>query len=316
MYVLASREGLLGSSDLYRAVEWLSDRAWLIDGVRSVESLATFPHVFMQDENLEIRGSLEYACGQNTCDPGKTAEVLPDFLLARLASRDLRAAAVIAKVDLGDHSSRGVLAIASDAKAIQEQVRIEFPGVDVFLTGGVPMMEAFFSAAARDSSILMPVVLLLIFAVTGLFLGSFMQAFLLALMGLGSVIITMGVAGWFGHTLNTATATAPLIIFTLVVASSMHLFMHVSIGQSELGIVGSLTGRVKAAVRSNVVPIVLTTLTTAFGFASMFFVSSPPLRQLGGLASLGVIIGAFPLLDSYAGAICQCSEINFVQAFY
>jgi len=291
LYVLSAPDGLKGSSELSRAIAWLTQNAWWVEGVRSVDSLASYPFVFEDQEGLNVLGALDYACDGGLCDPQKVDEISPAYLVNRLISADYRSAAVVAKVDLGNLSDQAVLSIASEANSLKEAFRYKFKDIDIYLTGGVPMMEAFFVAAGKDSSTLMPIALLLMLVVLGLFLGSLVNAFLLALLGIASVAITMGLAGWFGHTLNTATATAPLIIFTLVVAAAMHLFMHLSngIGASDLG---ARISRVRAATTANAIPIVLTTLTTAVGFASMVFVSSPPMKQLGLMAAGGVVIGA------------------------
>src|SRR5690606_18369193 len=45
----------------------------------------------------------------------------------------------------------------------------------------------------------------------------------------------------------------------------------------------------KESLRVNLKPVILTSVTTAVGFASMNFSDSPPLRELGNIAAIGVV---------------------------
>ncbi len=293
MYVVSPKDGVMEGAEIPQAVHWLSKQAWRIDGVQSVSSLATYPHLISGDDELVVVTALDFYCPLGVaCSSEQMREMSKPHLENRLVSPSNKSLAVVAKVDLSAISSSTVLEMANSARELKSEVKLAFPGVNVYLTGGVPMMEAFFIAAAKDSATLMPVVLLLLIGVLWSVLGGVRQALFLAALGVSTVIITMGGAGWVGYTINTATATVPLVVFTLVVASGMHLFMHIAkdADSSDSEMVAS---RVKAAVRSNIVPIVLTAVTTSLGFLSMIFVSAPPIKQLGILSAVGVVVGAF-----------------------
>jgi uncharacterized protein len=141
------------------------------------------------------------------------------------------------------------------------------------------------------------------------FLGSVVATGLLILVGLSSVTFALGLAGYLGYELNTATATVPLIVFTLVTASAMHLFLHF-VREPDLATQEAVLSAVTTSVRANWLPILLTAATTALGLASLAFVASPPMKQLGLLSAAGVLWGAITTLIVAPCAISYCREVR------
>ncbi len=182
----------------------------------------------------------------------------------------------------------------TSAAELESDFKARYPTLSIHLTGGASMMRAFFDAAKHDASTLMVVVVAVLSIGLVVFLGGIVPALLMLLLGTSSVLITLGIAGWFGHTVNTATATVPLIVFTLVVASSMHVF-HI-LRENQLDSKEAVARAARTAVLANWRPVVLTVLTTAVGLLSMMFVSAPPLRELGVLSAIGVTVGGVLVL--------------------
>jgi uncharacterized protein len=292
VFVVSSADPFYESKILVEAIEWLTDQLWAVQRVVGVESLATHPHASSDGDGLVLQSLLAYVCPPNdTCSKNRFEDVNKAHINHRIISSDARSASIVAKVDLHDPSATDVMTIADAAKELQAHARARYPDLEFRLTGGVPMMESFYSAAREDSERLMPIALVVLAACLYVFLGGVVQTGLLLALGLLAVTVTMGLAGWLGITVNTATATVPLIVFTLVIASAMHFFVHVTKdGAAEDH--ETVLRRVKMALGSNAVPVFLTALTTAVGLASMVFVSAPPIRQVGLLSALGVMVGA------------------------
>ena len=136
------------------------------------------------------------------------------------------------------------------------------------------MMDAFFTAAQKDSARLLPIVVVVLGLGLYVFLGGLIPTAFLIMLGLSAVIVAMGAASAVGLVINTATATAPLIVFTLVVAAAMHVFLHI-VREERLDDSLAVRAAVKVAVNANWKPVVLTALTTAIGLSSMVFVTAP-----------------------------------------
>ncbi len=97
----------------------------------------------------------------------------------------------------------------------------------------------------------------------------------------------MGISGWFGMFISTATVNIPTLVMTLAVADCVHIIAMMRKMMQE--------GKTKAdalthSISVNYMPILITSVTTAVGFLMMNMSDSPALRDLGNLAALGVII--------------------------
>ncbi len=156
-------------------------------------------------------------------------------------------------------------------------------------------MQSYVDATVRDlSGVLLlaigTLVLLLLLTLGSLRLTGIM-------LGLGTITIlsTMGLAGYGGLIIITSTATIPLIIFTIVLAASMHFFVHLlRTYEHEPNV--TILSAVKRAHAANLKPILFTSLTTIAGLLSLSLASSPPIRQIGIWSAIGVMIGTYATL--------------------
>ncbi|HEB02396.1 MAG TPA: hypothetical protein ENI12_04105 [Nitrospirae bacterium] len=101
-----------------------------------------------------------------------------------------------------------------------------------------------------------------------------------------SMVTAMGLAGWLGIALTTASTNAPIIILTLAVADSIHIlstvFQNMRKGKPKHEAIAE-------SLRVNLMPVFLTSITTAIGFLSMNFSDAPPFRDLGNIVAIGVM---------------------------
>jgi uncharacterized protein len=298
VYVVEGVQPLSIDWGLAESVRWLTDAVWSIGSVVAVDSVSTVPVVEEVDDELWVEDMLSHVCGPTNevvCSTDRLSRLSDAVVANRLVDESHRVFAVIAKVDLFDPSTSNVSEIAREALGVKDRFLRQFPDYDLYLTGAVPMMQAFMDAAEHDVSSLLALAMIVLAVGLYLFLGSILVTGVLILIGFTSVVLSLGLAGFLGFTLNTATATVPLIIFTLVVASAMHLFLHL-VREPRLDTPKAVTTAIIASVSANWLPVVLTAATTALGLLSLTFVASPPMHQLGLLSAFGVICGAITTL--------------------
>lgn len=320
-FLIASDRSIFEDPETGASIRWLSEEVWRIEKVVSVESIANFPLVSDDTGELVVHNLLDFVCpkDQQACLSERSASLQKLHIVNRLVDEDARDFSVIAKVDLSDPSTEDVVHIAEKAKELVGAFESRFPDQSLYLTGGVPMMYAFLEAAMNDSGSLIILVVVLLSVGLLVFLGGVLPTLIMISLGLASIAVAMGVAGSLGWVINTATATVPLVVFTLVVASAMHIFLHI-VREERLESRSDVQRATRVAVTSNVRPVVLTALTTAIGLLSMAFVSAPPLRELGILSAVGVASGAIlsftvvPCLFSYLPRLRTSPGLLWVQA--
>lgn len=293
LFGISSTESIEDDPELVRAVHWLTDRCWGIDGVSRVDSIATYPYGEFSADEISMSTLAEAFC-PSVCSSLSADNILKKHLVNRFISADGSTIAVVASVVLDAENSAAVSTISRQSDQIVAEFQELFPSLQLFVTGAVPMMQAFIDASNSDLGSLVLIAAGLFAVLLWTFLRSGVLTLVLVTIGVSSILITMGIAGWFGHTVNTATATTPLVVFTLVVAGSMHVFLYIA--REPCVSNGQVRIAIERAYAANMKPVVLAAVTSVVGLLSLVFVAAPPIKQLGVLSALGVFVGSLVLL--------------------
>lgn len=291
LFVLSASYSVL-EGDFPEAIRWANDTISALNHVTRADSLASYPHPHTEDGELVVQSILDWACPTTQpCRTDATSVLTKPHLVNRVISPDLRTTGVLATVSIERGAVGTIEALHSETQRIRDEFLLQFPNHQMYVTGGVPMMAAFASETANDLSLILPSALIVISILLAMVLGSLRLAGSILIVGIASIITTLGLAGWTGHILNNATSTVPLIVFTLVVTSSMHIAFHFSRNTHADTHRLEAISQAKASLTSSLVPITISAATSAVSLSSLWFVDSPPLSQLGLMSAFGVIAG-------------------------
>ncbi|MGE0624473.1 MAG: RND family transporter [Pseudomonadales bacterium] len=289
LYVIHGTSSIEEGSQI-EAIQWLTDKAWRIHNTIRVDSISSYPVALGQENVIEVLPLSEVACPDlPTCNTGDLEVLRKPQILNRLISKDLHSAGVVATVTLDRSSEDTIKKITDDAESLAAEFRDSFPDLELVVTGGVPMMQAMATYSAEDLGTLLPIALGIVLVLLTLFLGGLAPAFCVLGVAFLAVLTTMGFAGWTGHQINSATSIVPLVVFTLVVTSSMHIMVHFVRLMAVPG--ASAVESTQAALQGNLVPMLVSSSTTAVGLLSLLFLDSPPFKELGYLSAFGVASG-------------------------
>lgn len=223
----------------------------------------------------------------------------PERALARLAidasdavplllSEDHRSAVVAVTLQ----ESTDDLAAAIDAVAqVREALPPHADGLSVELAGVPAIRAAFFELTVRDQSRLGPVALLI--AVAGLWLATRrIQVALVAGVGAGlPPLLLAGLMGASGSPVGLLTQALFTLLPIIAVADTVHVVFRVRAVAAERGRPATDRAVLEDAFADVGFACLLTTITTAVGFASMIVAELPLLRAFGLWAALGVVGG-------------------------
>ncbi len=288
LVAVAPRNGGVFSVKALIALANLTDRAWQTPLSTRVDSLANLDHTRAEDDDIIVEPLVGDIDDLNSEDVERIREIAlsePE-LVDRLVSRDGQFAGITISFAVPENSDAAVIEITDHLAGLLTHARDEYPDIDFFLTGDVPMNRAFADATNSDLETLAPIVLLIIAAVSVVLLRSVLgMVSIIATLGF-TIISTVGFAGWTGTVFNPANSGVPIIVMTVAIAHSVHIvsttLLAMRSGQSrQAAIAGS--------VRLNAWPVFLTSLTTGIGFASLNFSTSPAIRDLGNLVAFGVL---------------------------
>jgi len=289
LFVIAPPDGDVFTPYTLEAVEWLTRQAWQVPYSIRVDSVTNFQHTRAEGDDLIVEDLVEHA---NKLDPGKLAyirevAVNEPQLVNRIVSPTGHVTAVNVIIQLpGLDPAAEVPEVVSFSRALAGQLSERFPGLDVHLTGIVFLNNAFSEMAIKDMKTLIPFMFGIITVLMVLMLRSFWGTLATVFVILLSIATAMGLAGWMGITVTPPLASAPTMIMTLAVADCVHLLVTF---QQRLRSTESKAGAMLEALRVNLQPIFLTSVTTAIGFLSMNFSDAPPFRDLGNVVAIGVV---------------------------
>lgn len=257
-----------------------------LEGVRRVLSVTNAEDLRDVDGGLEIATFLDGA----TRDPAGLAELRRRVLAhpiygGNLVSADGRVAALV--VYFGGITDREYRRLGLD-EAVGRIADEERGEAEVWITGAPRVRSEMARILLQEAFTLSGLILL---ALAGVLLFAFrtLRGVLLPVLTIViAVAWTMGLARAFGHTLNGVTALVPPLLSALGLSYSVHVVSEFYQVAREHGPLAprDLVGRAMTRVA---LPLLLTGLTTAVGFASLTLSSLTAVREFGMLSVVGVV---------------------------
>ncbi len=288
LFVITNDEGNVFERETLAALEELTESSWQVPYSNRVDSLANFQHTYAEEDDLIVENLFEDALDLSDADMERIREVaLSEILLVnRLVSPSGHVTGVNINILLPGESSDEIEETAKFAYKLADEFREKHPELELHVTGGIMFDYGFSVLTKDDMRKLIPLMFVVLVVLVGLFLRSIAGTVGALLIILMSMATGLGLAGWLGFEMTSASAMSPPIILTLAVADSVHLM--VTMFQQMRG------GKTKheaiaESVRINLQPVFLTSVTTAIGFLSMNVSDAPPFRDMGNIVAMGVM---------------------------
>lgn len=287
LFAIAPENGDVFTRETLAAVEELTELAWQIPYSSRVNSITNFQHTRAEKDDLIVEDLVQG--NDNLSDDDllriKRIALSEPLLVNRLLSPAGHVTGVNVIILAPGKSLNEVPKVAAFARKMADDFRKKHPGIKLYLTGGVMMDNAFGEAGLKDMRTLVPLMLLTLVVIVGLSLRSFAGTFTTLIIILISMATGMGMAGWLRIMITAASSSAPTIILTLAVANSVHVLTTI-FQQMRQG--NSKHEAIAEAIRVNLLPVFLTSITTVIGFLTMNFSDAPPFRDLGNIVAMGV----------------------------
>lgn len=160
----------------------------------------------------------------------------------------------------------------------------------IHLAGASVTKEAIASGVRRDIMTFLPAAVLLLLVLLWLMFGDFASSLVpIASVGTSAMILLAGTS-LFGVELNMASAVVPTVILVVGLADSVHLLCEI---RRQYSRIRDASRALVMAVDVVAWPCLITSATSAFGFASLAYSSVIPLRELGIMAAVGLILAYF-----------------------
>ncbi|CAH7424650.1 Predicted exporter of the RND superfamily [Vibrio chagasii] len=291
--VVAPEGGNVFTPETLTLIQNLTVDAWQIPYSSRVDSLANYQHTEAIEDDLLVEDLL-YEEYEHT--PERIAKVkqiaLNEPLLKNAlvsASGDVTIVNVTVQLPEVDKTAE-VQEVIAAINAMIGKYQEQYPNVEFHKAGIIAMNNAFMTSAQQDSSTLVPLMLLVVLVFLTFMLRSFFSVLATLVVIISSIVATMGLSGWAGMFLSTATVNVPTLVLTLAVADCVHVIVTMRQAMQR-GM--EKAQAIQYSIKLNAMPILITSVTTAIGFLMMNMSDSPVLRDFGNLSALGVLIACF-----------------------
>lgn len=268
-------------------IEKMTEAAWQIPYALRVDSVTNFQHSYGVDDDLIVEDMIADAA---SLDPAMLAErrqaALDEPLLnGLLINADASVTAINVVLQYPEKSIAEVPEAVAAARALREQIEVQYPGTNVSLTGVSMLNNAFAETGMTELGSLVPIMFGVIVLLSLLILRSVSATVATTVVIVLSTMVAMGAAGLFGVKLTPISGSAPIVILTLAIADSIHIL--ISLRSAMLGGM-QREEAIREAVRLNFIPVSITSLTTIIGFTALNFSDSPPFWHLGNITAIGI----------------------------
>ncbi|HCE1967486.1 MMPL family transporter [Vibrio parahaemolyticus] len=291
--VIAPEDGDIFTPQTLSLIQKITVDAWQVPYSSRVDSIANYQHTEAFDDDLLVEDLLysEYELTPERISKVKSIALSEPVLKSALVSEKGDVTVVNITVQLPEMDKTAeVEEVVSSINAMIDRYQRAYPDVTFHKAGIIAMNHAFMTAAQDDSSTLVPTMLVVILVFLTIMLRSILSVIATLTVIIGSVMATMGISGWAGMFLSTATVNVPTLIMTLAVADCVHVIATMRQSMKN-GFTKAQS--IERSIALNFVPILITSVTTAIGFLMMNMSDSPVLRDFGNLSALGVMVACF-----------------------
>ena len=210
--------------------------------------------------------------------------ILKDSLLHnKLISPRGNAAGIHASLHLSDSITADY--IHTQITSVILSMNQKYPDIPIYLTGSIVIDASFFKASFSDAALRIPLLYGIVFVILLWITSSLWASFSIMSIVLFPSVISVALGSIFGIVLTPPSSMAPIVILTVGLADSIHLFIAYShhIRQQKHPKVA-----LELTLRKIFWPVTITSITTIIGFVTLIFSSVPPFRDLGIIVATGI----------------------------
>lgn len=294
---------------IYRLTERLENLKY----VEEVTSLATVNDIIGSESDFIVEPLMsEVPASREEARALKKQALANPIYLKDIISNDGRTASIL--VELENRPASEYVYKTEVMEKTMEILKEEFPeGKNYYISGPRTIEHFYTDYMKKDLATFLPLIILVIIIILALAFRTVGGV----LLPLSSILIalswTMGILYAFGFNINNITTIIPPIVLAIALADSVH-FVGEGIQKRRLGIrektATSRSGRIRETMEHLMVPCFLTSVTTSVGFFSLTVSKTPPVRELGLVIGIGVLL-AFFITFTFLPAMASLKLLRF-----
>ena len=296
IFAFEDKEGIFQKKPLDTILE-LTKKFKMLDGVEKVHSITNYQYIHDEDDSIQVEDFIS-----NTKQDLKAKEEIAihdKLILHQLINDDATATMIVLKLSALTGSDEEVnLYIMRQLEQIRDEYEAK-TGYTFYISGLSAVTASLVNVAVHDAMVLIPLAVVVVVVLLTLLFRDPMGVAVPAVVIVFTFLLVLSMQILLGHKLNNFTVNIPSFIAAIAIADSMHLFLAWVYYRSK-----EITNKeaVYLALKNNFLPIAMTSITTAIGFATLSTSAIEPIATLGIAITAGALI-AFLLSISLVPAL-------------
>jgi predicted RND superfamily exporter protein len=262
-----------------------------IDGVQKVNSLTNYQYIYSEDDDLIVE---DFFYEAKNFEEKKQLALKDKLILNQLISKDAKTTLIALRLSSVIGADEAI-----NIKVMNELERLTLKyekdtGYKFYISGAPAITASLVNVSQRDAMILMPLAVVVVVLLIYILFKSVLSVVVLSTVIVYTFLLTLSMQFILGYALNNFTVNIPSFVSAIAIADSMHLYLAwVYYKQKKMGNKEAL----KKALRTNILPIVMTSFTTSVGFASLGLSHIEPISTLGvAITSAALLALIFSIL--------------------
>ncbi|MBC8237510.1 MAG: MMPL family transporter [Helicobacteraceae bacterium] len=298
-----AEEGIF-NKDALQVVENITKKLWETEYIARVDSITNYQYVHADEEypdEIIVEDFIEDidSLGEEDLAKKRAIALGEDLIVGKLISSDAKTTMIVGRMTpkAGDDPSVSFKLRDAVVKIIEPE--IQKYGYRFYLNGGPIINTAFIEIAQNDGGTFTPAVILVAMFLLLLVFRKFSMSLLSISVVIFTFLIVLSIQVLLGFKLNNFTANIPVFVVAIGIADAMHLLWIYIVGRKQ-GMQNYEA--IHYSVHKNFLALLLTSLTTAVGFASLSISKVVPIQTLG-IATASAAILAFILTILFVPAL-------------
>ena len=300
--VFHDEDGVLNKKAL-GVIDRLTEKLWQTKYIARVDSLTNYQYIHADEEypdDILVENFIEDYRSLSPQELKEKEKIAVDetMLVGKIISKDAKTTMIVGRLVPKASTTLGSSKFIKNA--VDGYLKAEKKsGYRFYLAGGPVVNQTFSSLAKYDMTTFTPLVILMVMLLLWLIFKRVSGMLLSISIVIFTFIIVLATQVLLGYKLNNFTANMPVFIIAIGIADATHLFWVYLLARKD-GLENHTA--IHYSVEKNFLPILLTSLTTAVGFASLGISEIIPIKTLG-IATANAALLAFVLTILFIPAL-------------
>jgi len=286
------------------SIQNITQKLWETEYIARVDSITNYQYVHQSAEDPDdvlVEDFIEDVLLYSKAELNRKKEIAihEDLIVNRMISKDATTTMIVARMTPKAGDDPAVSFKLRDAALAIIKPEIEKNGYKFYLNGGPVINTSFIEIAQSDGGTFTPTVIMVAMV---LLFGVF-RRFSSTLLSISVVIFTflivLSIQVLLDFKMNNFTANIPVFVVAIGIADAMHLLWIYTIARKK-GMKNEEA--IHYSVHKNFLALLLTSLTTSVGFASLSISNVIPIKTLG-IATASAALLAFVLTILFVPAV-------------